>query len=52
MLKKASRNNGADVPDVRADEPDRSMDRFTDGLRRVLSAPKPKRKRKLKRRAV
>jgi hypothetical protein len=50
VLKKASRNAGADVPDIRADEPDRAMDRFTDGLRRVLSTTKrtqkPKRRRK------
>jgi len=38
-----------DVPDVRADEPERAMAQFTDGLRRVLSAPKvalPKRRKR------
>lgn len=30
-----------DVPDVRADEPERAMEQFTDGLRRVLNTPKP-----------
>jgi hypothetical protein len=48
VLKKASRNKGADnVPDVRADDPERAMEQFTNGLRRVLAAEKPsKRKRK------
>jgi hypothetical protein len=41
VLKKASRNSVADdVPDVRADEPERAMEQFTNGLRRVLAAPK------------
>jgi hypothetical protein len=40
VLKKDSRNKSADVPDVRADEPERAMEQFTDGLRRVLAAPK------------
>ena len=40
VLKKPSRNSSADVPDVRADEPDRAMIRFTNGLRRVLAASK------------
>jgi hypothetical protein len=48
VLKKASRNFGAgdvpDVPDVRADDPDHAQERFTDGLRRVLAAPKPRTK--------
>jgi hypothetical protein len=44
VLKKASRNS--DVVDVRADEPERAMEQFTDGLRRVLAAPKPKPKRR------
>jgi hypothetical protein len=34
------------VVDVRADEPERAMEQFTDGLRRVLAAPKPKPKRR------
>ena len=40
MIKKGSRNLKEDVPDVRADEPERAMEQFTDGLRRVLAAPK------------
>jgi len=37
VTKKPSRNSGADdVPDVRADEPERAMEQFTGGLRRVL----------------
>jgi hypothetical protein len=41
VLKKPSRNSDADeVPDVRADEPERAMDHFTAGLKRVLSARK------------
>jgi hypothetical protein len=40
VLKKDSRNKSADVPDVRADEPERAMEQFTAGLRRVLAAPK------------
>jgi len=41
VLKKASRSKGADdIPDVRADEPERAMEQFTDGLRRVLATPK------------
>ena len=46
MLRKASRNKDADVPDVRADEPERAMEQFTEGLRRVLDAQKPKRRAK------
>ena len=35
------RVDGKDVvPDVRADEPERASERFTEGLRRVLAAPK------------
>ena len=49
MLKKASRKN-VEVPDVSADDPAHTMVHFTEGLRRVLSAPKvrstPKRKKK------
>ena len=44
MLKKASRNN--DAVDVPADNPTGTLDRFTEGLRRVLAAPKPKPKRR------
>jgi hypothetical protein len=40
VLKKASRNKDADVPDVRADDPERAMEQFTQGLRRVLAVPK------------
>jgi hypothetical protein len=39
VLKKAFRKN-AEVPDVPADDPVGTMDRFTDGLRRVLATPK------------
>jgi hypothetical protein len=39
VLKKASRKSRAAV-DVPADNPTGTMERFTDGLRRVLSAPK------------
>ena len=44
MLKKASHKNDAAV-DVPADNPERAMEQFTDGLRRVLSTKKkiPKR---------
>jgi hypothetical protein len=35
--------------DVQADDPVGTMNRFTDGLRRVLSAPKPVRGRDRKR---
>ena len=41
MLKKASRNKDVGAPNVRADDPDRAMEYFTDGLKRVLAAPKP-----------
>jgi hypothetical protein len=40
-LKKPSRKNAA-VPDVPADNPEGTMDRFRHGLRRVLSARKPR----------
>ena len=49
MLKKASRNKDA-VPDVSADNPVGTMERFTNGLRRVLSTSKAKRKLKQKER--
>jgi len=51
VLKRASRNNDADdIPDVRADEPERVMEQFTAGLRRVLAAPKlPMKKSRRKR---
>jgi hypothetical protein len=39
VLKKAGRKD--DAVDVPADNPDGTMDRFTEGLRRVLAAPKP-----------
>ena len=38
MLKK--QKDTSVLPDVRADEPERAMEQFTDGLRRVLSARK------------
>jgi hypothetical protein len=41
VLNKASRIK--DAVDMLADDPDGAMDRFTDGLRRVLLAPKRKR---------
>ena len=39
MLKKPSHNSDA-IKDVPADNPSGAMDRFTDGLRRVLTIPK------------
>lgn len=38
-MKKDSRNLSA-VPDLPADDPVGTMDRFTDGLKRVLASPK------------
>lgn len=47
MLKKRSRNSDADdVPDVRADEPERAMEQFAKGLKRVLSVQKGNLKQK------
>lgn len=44
------KGGGDDIPDVRADEPERAMEQFTDGLRRVLSVPKQKKRtQKIKR---
>jgi hypothetical protein len=42
VLRKPTRNSRADddVPDVAADDPVGTMDRFRMGLRRVLDAPK------------
>ena len=41
MLKKATHSKGVDdVPDIRADEPNRAMEQFTEGLKRVLAKPK------------
>jgi len=41
VLKKPSRNSGAaDAPDLRADEPERAMERFNKGLRAVISSGK------------
>jgi hypothetical protein len=41
VLRKASRKNAVgDVPDVPADDPVGTMERFTKGLRRVLSVSK------------
>lgn len=43
MLKKDSRKSNADPPDVNADDPDGTMERFASGLTRVLRFnPKPK----------
>lgn len=39
MLKKPSRNS-PEVNDVPADDPVGTMDRFADGLKRVLTVPK------------
>jgi hypothetical protein len=42
VLKRASRKNDEDrVPDVPADNPEGTMDRFTAGLKKVLGAHKP-----------
>jgi hypothetical protein len=49
VLKTASRNKDADIPDIRADEPDRATERFKEGLRRVVTAQKPNRILKAKR---
>jgi hypothetical protein len=57
VLRKRTRNfHEDDGPDVPADNPVGTMDRFMDGLRRVLSAPKttaksnpPPRRKKRKR---
>jgi hypothetical protein len=43
MRKQSTRK--PNVPDVPADNPVGTMERFTDGLRRVLSTPKKKPKR-------
>ena len=45
MLKKRSRNSDEDndrdrVPDVRADDPEDTMERFAEGLKRVLATDK------------
>lgn len=42
MLKKPRQASDGDIPDVRADEPERAMEQFTAGVRRVLAAPKPR----------
>lgn len=47
MTRKVSPKNDVAV-DVRADDPPHAMDRFNDGLRRVLAAPR--RRAKLKKR--
>ena len=39
-------------PDVRADEPERAMQHFTEGLRRVLTPQKPESKPKRKKRTA
>jgi hypothetical protein len=50
-MKRKTHTNG--LVDVRADDPEHAMERFYDGLRRVLAAPKqasrpskPKRRRR------
>jgi len=49
VLRKVSRNR--DAADIAVDNPAKAMEQFTDGLRRVLAAPKPRlRSRRLKRR--
>ena len=48
MKKKAAHNS--DVVDVPADNPVGTMDRFAEGLRRVLAAPKPTKKAKKRKR--
>jgi hypothetical protein len=49
VLKKDSRNkNEDDIPDVRADEPDKSEAKFMSGLRRVLQAGKGENRRQLR----
>jgi hypothetical protein len=48
VLKKPSRNKDA-VKDVPADNPVGTMDRFTAGLKRILSAERPAKKRRRKR---
>ena len=42
MLKKRTRKDKEAPPDVRADDPVGTMNRFTDGLKRVLAKPKAK----------
>ena len=49
MLKKASRKSA--VADVPADDPVGTMDRFAEGLRRVLAAPKRGAKKRKRRKA-
>ena len=57
MLKKAPRKNDAAPRNVLADNPEGTLDRLADGLRRVLATPKSvitssrQRMPKLKRRA-
>jgi hypothetical protein len=41
VLRKPSRNSQEDARDVPADDPVGTMDRFAEGLRRVLAAEKP-----------
>jgi hypothetical protein len=50
VLKKASRKS--DVVDVRADDPEHAMERFNEGLRRVLAATKPTVTRRKKKRTT
>ena len=51
MLRKPAINSREDVPDVPADDPVGTMNRFAEGLRRVLAAPKINRVMPQKRRA-
>ena len=47
MLKKPSRNR--DAVDISADDPSKAMEQFTEGLKRVLSASKPRKPKKRQR---
>jgi hypothetical protein len=49
VLKKPSRKS-PEARDVPADDPAGTMDRFTDGLRRVLSVPKARQPAKIAKR--
>jgi hypothetical protein len=51
VLKKATRSKDADVPDVPADDPVGTMDRFREGLKKVLmKKPEERRATSAKRR--
>jgi hypothetical protein len=42
MPKPQPKTRNRDADDIRADDPDRAMQQFTEGLKRVIAAPKPK----------